>query len=42
MYLSIFAGKSRFAKLLREFEKEAGAPPPRILCLDDYFEGEDG
>ena len=36
------SGKSRLARLIRELEKEAGAPAPRLLSLDDYFEGEDG
>jgi uridine kinase len=37
------SGKSRFAKLMRDFEKEGGAESmPRILCLDDYFEGDEG
>jgi hypothetical protein len=42
MFCVVFKGKSRFAKLVRDFEKEAGAAAPRILCLDDYFEGDDG
>lgn len=31
------SGKSYLARLIRDLEKEAGAPAPRILNLDDYF-----